>query len=273
MSFNPLSFEPENLGINIINRYQVESTLSGHTFSHRIKKPFNDPITPKKQPTKFFLNNEDVVERILKSTSQPTGVMNFASAVHPGGAFLEGAHAQEEALMYASFTYPELLNFVPTFYRKNQLLVQKTQHHLYSNDLIYSQHVPFVGHSDGTPIKHAVFCDVVTVPAPNLNMTHLAPSDPQVVKILTTRIHNTLDAFHHYGAKNLILGAFGCGVFGNDPFIVARIFNEQLNVDFKDAFNRITFSVYGKDANYYAFKDQFQTEFTATQRRKNNDYH
>lgn len=48
MLFNPLAFEPENLGINIISRYQVESTLSDHTFSHQIKKPFNDPITPKK---------------------------------------------------------------------------------------------------------------------------------------------------------------------------------------------------------------------------------
>ena len=52
----------------------------------------------------------------------------------------------------------------------------------------------------------------------------------------------------------LILGAWGCGVFGQDPSVVASLFVKEL-VNHKDIEN-IIFAVIDKNsANYLAFKE------------------
>lgn len=45
---------------------------------------------------------------------------------------------------------------------------------------------------------------------------------------------------------NLVLGAWGCGVFGNDPRLVADVFAKALNGKYKDVFKRVSFSIYDK---------------------------
>ena len=45
----------------------------------------------------------------------------------------------------------------------------------------------------------------------------------------------------------IILGAFGCGVFKNNPYTVAQIFNELLKKEgFEKYFEHITFAIYDK---------------------------
>ena len=42
------------------------------------------------------------------------------------------------------------------------------------------------------------------------------------------RIKFILDIFENNACRNIVRGAFGCGVFKNPPEVVARIFKEEL---------------------------------------------
>ena len=68
-------------------------------------------------------------------------------------------------------------------------------------------------------------------------------------RILTVAAQNEADV--------LILGAFGCGAFQNDPQVVARAYNDVL-AEFSHHFRTIEFAVYCRpndDSNYRAFKE------------------
>jgi uncharacterized protein (TIGR02452 family) len=62
-----------------------------------------------------------------------------------------------------------------------------------------------------------------------------------------------LSLFYDKGCKNIILGAWGCGVFRNDPELVARIFKEELG---SFLFKKVIFAIPNKnDTNYKTFKE------------------
>jgi uncharacterized protein (TIGR02452 family) len=68
-------------------------------------------------------------------------------------------------------------------------------------------------------------------------------------RILTVAAQNKADV--------LILGAFGCGAFRNDPMVVAQAYNDVL-AEFSHHFRTIEFAVYCRphdDSNYRAFKE------------------
>ena len=56
----------------------------------------------------------------------------------------------------------------------------------------------------------------------------------------------------------LILGAYGCGVFGQDARCVAKIFKKYLENEFKNTFQKVVFSI-PDDKNYQAFSDVFES--------------
>ena len=48
------------------------------------------------------------------------------------------------------------------------------------------------------------------------------------------------------GYRNLVLGAWGCGVFRNDPKVIASEFRYWLDTNaFEGAFDNVIFPVYG----------------------------
>ncbi len=58
------------------------------------------------------------------------------------------------------------------------------------------------------------------------------------------------------GADILVLGAFGCGAFQNDPEVVSRAFQTALQ-EFPKVFTRVEFAVYcppGESRNFEVFK-------------------
>eukprot|EP00927_Polykrikos_kofoidii_P038454 TRINITY_DN32799_c0_g1_i2.p1 TRINITY_DN32799_c0_g1~~TRINITY_DN32799_c0_g1_i2.p1 ORF type:complete len:336 (-),score=55.29 TRINITY_DN32799_c0_g1_i2:7-1014(-) len=61
---------------------------------------------------------------------------------------------------------------------------------------------------------------------------------------VTLRIRAVLHAARYSGHSNLVLGAFGCGAFGNPAGPVAAIFREQLaSAEHRGAFSRIVFAI------------------------------
>ena len=61
------------------------------------------------------------------------------------------------------------------------------------------------------------------------------------------------------GHSNLVLGAWGCGVFGNDPQDIATYFHEVIDIYFRNKFKRIVFAVYtNNDRLIQPFYDLFE---------------
>jgi uncharacterized protein (TIGR02452 family) len=162
----------------------------------------------------------------------------FASARNPGGGFRTGARAQEEDIARASALHA-CLAAAPAFYEHH-----RTEPDLrYSDRVIYSPAVPVFRDDTGTLLQQPYRTALITAAAPNLravraNQPHLADSVPQVLRNRTVRVLQVAAA---HGHTRLVLGAWGCGVFGNDPTVVADAFAAALRR--VDAFDRVVFAV------------------------------
>lgn len=183
--------------------------------------------------------------------------LNFASARSPGGGFLRGATAQEESLAYSSGLYPCIVQ-MKEMYEYNE----KYKSALYSDYTIYSPDVPVFRNDSFNFLENPYNCSFITMPAPNAGV--LKAREPHREKELETvmkrRIEKTLTIAINNGYDAIVLGAFGCGVFQNDPWKVAKYFSDFIYKDkrFKGQFKKIIFAVFDKEKNtptFSAFKN------------------
>jgi len=179
------------------------------------------------------------------------GVLNFGSFSKPGGGFVNGKRiAQEEALCYESNLYEVLLPF-QSVYQEHRALKTKG---LYNNDIILTPSIRFQRGK-----AEPVFADVITSAAPNTKAAlrnGLPIRDCQ--NAMVQRIGRVLSVAADNEIDFLILGAFGCGVFGNDPKFVAKAFNEFLNGKFRYAgIKHIVFAIPPAPSNPHRY-DQFK---------------
>ena len=201
------------------------------------------------------------------STSLPglggrVAVLNFASARHPGGGYLTGAKAQEEDLCRKTLLYWCLLA-APDYYAAHE----RARDPFYSHRLIYSPAVPVIRDNHNRPTAPMITMDVITCAAPNAGV--IERYRPELVgripAALTERSAAVLEAAARHGARRLVLGAWGCGVFRNDPRQVAAAFRTHLTGDgaYRDVFEHVTFAVLDRSAqqrNLGAFRDAFGVE-------------
>lgn len=202
----------------------------------------------------FIVDNIDTVSAIFKygSICNNIAALNFASFKHPGGQFMKGSNAQEECLCHESFLYNVLKDFDQSYYAKNRNCTDKA---LYFDRSIYSPEIIF--ERNGYMQK----CDILTCAAPNKKAAQrwFNVSDIQNRTKLMNRISHVIKNFiihKHYDV--IILGAFGCGVFGQNPYEVASIFKETLMFydDMLIIPTKIVFAVIG-DKNFNAFSEVF----------------
>jgi uncharacterized protein (TIGR02452 family) len=180
------------------------------------------------------------------------GCLNFASARNPGGGFLNGSQAQEEALARASALYPSLLQ-APQYYERNRA----NRSAIYLDLVIYSPHVPFFRNDDGALLEQPILASVITAPAPNAGAVHEnEPHNARAVEpALRRRAELVLATAHAHGIERLVLGAWGCGVFRNDPALVAGVFADLLTGSghYAKVFSWVLFAVFdrGEDPQTY----------------------
>ncbi|GAA0920172.1 TIGR02452 family protein [Nonomuraea longicatena] len=162
----------------------------------------------------------------------------FASAKNPGGGFLNGAQAQEESVARASALYP-CLTSVPAFYAFHR--AQKDL--LYSDRVVYSPRVPVFRDDKGRLLEEPYQVDFLTAAAPNARFVALNQPESAglLPSVLRERAGRVLDVAEAHGHRRLVLGAWGCGVFGNDPATVADAFACALAV--RDRFEYVRFAV------------------------------
>ncbi len=169
-----------------------------------------------------------LVERGLRPLA-----LNFANGIHPGGGFIGGARAQEDVLCRSSALYHTLVDD-PMYeeHRKRQLPD--------SSDLaIYSPEVPVFRMDNGTELQHPWLLSFITCAAPYAPVI----GQPQSGDLLQKRIHRVLAIARSYGHSALVLGAWGCGAFGNDPHRAAIDFRQALENDYSGAFSEIVFAI------------------------------
>lgn len=185
-------------------------------------------------------------------------LLNFASARNPGGGFLSGAKAQEEDLTRCSGLYRCLLT-QPIYYEANR----NEESVLYTDHIIYSPRVPWFRIRSRDVPDTVFLASVITAPAPNAGAA--LQRDPQcgpgIEATLRRRAGLVLAVASHEGHRNLLLGAWGCGVFRNSPVQVADAFGAWLESDrFVGAFDRVVFAVYDRtphQSTFAAFRQRF----------------
>ena len=193
-------------------------------------------------------------------------VLNFASSTNPGGGVTSGASAQEECLCRVSTLYPCLNDkrMWDVFYTPHR----KAKNPLHNDDIIYTKDVLVFKDDDLQPLDKSFMVDVISCAAPTLRevtTNRYNPSDGEHVDVTPEEllaIHEKrgrliLESAAANGAEVLILGAFGCGAFKNDPAVVAQAYANILP-EYLHYFRTIEFAVYCRpndDSNYHAFKE------------------
>jgi uncharacterized protein (TIGR02452 family) len=206
--------------------------------------------------TTIVSKNCTSIEALLQEdTNAKIAILNFASAKNPGGGFLGGAVAQEESLARSSSLYATLTKDM-----KMYLHNRAQSSFLYSDYMIYSPNVLFWLDDEGDFLEKPLLVDVITSPAPNKGamLQNNRPDEmSQIDTVLYARMEQVLAIAQLQQVETLILGAWGCGVFRNEPETVAVLFKKIIQEKFPTAFKRIVFAVYDtseKRQNFKAFE-------------------
>lgn len=232
-----------------------------------VKKTVNTKITVSKSRS-----YEAAMKLKKQDPDSKVAVMNFANAFHAGGGVVKGSGAQEECLCRTSTLYPILFRRTlrDTFYKHHKDLNTPKA----SDALLYTEGVIICKTDEEFPKRMPkedwVSVDVITVAAPDLrtksnmhvelvgNGTYM--NDAELFGYHVKRAIHLLTCAAAKGADTLVLGAFGCGAFENNPKVVAKAYKIALE-EFPSVFKRIEFAIYCPNEkagpNYEAFNEVF----------------
>ena len=178
-------------------------------------------------------------------------LLDFASFTNPGGGYDRGNWGQEQALC-AESTLFNVLREQKAWYAQNRS--RNINCELYRNRGIVVPKVRF------DRDRYHGYADVIVVAAPNARRARqdYHVDDETLVKYLRSRIRFVLAIADELGHEKLVLGAYGCGVFGWDADVVARLFLEEL-ASGKHVAKQVFFAVPSTrfDENYQRFEHAF----------------
>ena len=186
-------------------------------------------------------------------------VLNFASAKHPGGMVTRGSSAQEECLCRVSTLY----NVLASSKFKSHYIKGKKSDIFYIDELIYSPGIKVILDIENyTGLKPEDYwnVDIITSAFPNLrniSNSEIMELKDKIEFIYDQRIENVFQVAMREKADILILGAWGCGVFRNDPAMVSESF-KRIQYKYEGTFEKIIYPVFCKPEethNYEIFKN------------------
>lgn len=184
------------------------------------------------------ISTVDAVRKLAARGRENIGVLNFASAKNPGGGFLNGAMAQEESLAASSTLY-RTQTIQEEYYRANRACksMMYTDYGIYSPDVVFFRDGDFCL---APPVK----ASVLTLPAVNMGQVIQKGEDrAEADRVMRRRMKLALAIFADQGAKNLVLGAYGCGVFRNDPGLIAAWWKELMEEGWGNWFESVFYAV------------------------------
>ena len=187
------------------------------------------------EKTRVQITNETTLEagqRLVKQGKRPLA-LNFANGIQPGGGFLSGALAQEECLCRSSALFGTLENDPMYEFHRNRPMPDSTDW------AILSPEVPIFRTDVGAALHEPWQLSFISCAAPVAYRMDRGVA----AQLLSLRIKRVLSIAHTYGYRELVLGAWGCGAFGNDPCQTAESFRDELETNFADAFSEIIFAI------------------------------
>lgn len=187
-----------------------------------------EPVRSERK-SKFVLSEhirrQTTVECILENREKNITALNFANALLAGGAYTMGGNAQEESLCRASMLYYTIRD-VKEFYRANLRHITPD----YTDGMIYSKNVPVIRNDSGEMLDTPVLCDFITCPAVNRYEANLCfMPKAKTNEIMEKRIGKIVSLAMSELPDLIILGAFGCGAFGNDRNDILPMFERAVN--------------------------------------------
>ena len=214
---------------------------SGKTTKHDLSEIEISPL--KKKAGKITVQNTDTVSCIYEHKDENVAVLNMATNKRPGGGVQNGALAQEECLFRCS-------NLTGT--------LNAALYPFLDSQLLYSKEVTFFRDVNYRPAE-IVTPDVITSAAFNLSNIEMPDNyasftEKKIKLVLSVASKNDVDT--------LILGAWGCGVFKNNPLDVAKIFRKVLcDQNYRYEFEHIIFAIIDDKnsvaENYSIFENVF----------------
>lgn len=162
------------------------------------------------------LKNEGVKGEII--------ALNFASATNPGGGYFKGSKAQEECLCRSSLLYYYIRNCF-MYYNEHK----NNYSPLYSDKMIYTKDVPIIRDDKYNLLSENIKCSFLTSPAVNAKIAKKFLITNQTIKdTMDLRIQKMLSFMVSQNPEVIVLGAWGCGVFGNDRNVVLQLFEKNI---------------------------------------------
>jgi uncharacterized protein (TIGR02452 family) len=194
--------------------------------------------------------------RLVEVEDIPTTVaLNFANPQTPGGGFLGGAIAQEEAICRCSVLY-NFLELAPEMYENAEL-----NGGLFTDYLIVTRDVPIFRDDEYQIMDRYFVASFITSAAPIAQMYyhyHRAGDGQALHDALLVRIRKIVLCAIDEGFRAAVFGAFGCGAFGNSTDDVAEIFKTVLiDEGLATHFEKIVFAIYGPDKKADVFRQAF----------------
>ncbi len=251
----------------------IKNSCAKQSFiSEKDDLPDGSKIVRFEQPAKIIISKKrtfEAAQAYAGKNGDKVCVLNFASASNPGGGVLNGARAQEECLCRVSTLYfcLDVDEMWEKFYKPHRAM----HNPLHNDDIIYTPEIAVfksdTAYPELLPQDEWYNVDVLTCAAPNLSVypgsnynggkQKLLLTDSQLEELHKKRDRRIFDVAVQNNVDVLILGAFGCGAFSNNPEVVARV---MLNLakEYGHAFKTIEFAVYCPpydDSNYKAFKE------------------
>ena len=244
-------------------RAQMSTRIISDPEDFRGEKYYDDQAIIKVTNRDTFTAAKEYANIINSTNEGFVGVLNFASSTNPGGGVTKGSTAQEECLCRCSNLYLTLYQekCIREYYNINK----KHMSNLGSDAIIYSRNVYVFKDKNYNmlPVEDRFYVDVLTCAAPNLRENprnqynsdaseeKLTLTDEELYNIHVKRARNILNVAVKNEDDYLILGAFGCGAFRNNPEIVAKAYKDVLQ-DYMYCFKVIDFAIIdGKYSNNY----------------------
>jgi uncharacterized protein (TIGR02452 family) len=253
MIFNYNVMQRKELAKIFRDTVDITTKLTSHSFKQSEKWDFDmdvppenallDDFQPNPEPTKLFVTDNDTISEaviMLNNGLEPL-VLNMACDVQPGGGVKNGARAQEEDLFRCS-------NY--------ELCVNKSLYPIGDDELIITNDVTIVKDAEYLMLDDFCTADFIAIPAVK---RPLVSNDQYLINDDYEQMKKKIDSIFRYAIyqehDTLLLGALGCGAYGNPSDKVASMFRETIE-KYKYYFKEIRFAVlsHGKNNNYEVFK-------------------
>ncbi|EAY06463.1 hypothetical protein TVAG_149490 [Trichomonas vaginalis G3] len=205
---------------------------------------------------KIEIRNESILDAVYRLVitegRQNVCALNAANAFYPGGSFRTEARAPEETLCRSSALYYSLIQ-KPEYYDYNMMKGSKAA----SNYIIYSQDCPTWKVGNYKVLNEPFLVSYISS-SPVDRWGSKPEDDEKLNEMNDERIKSILLCAIENGVKNLVLGAYGCGAYRNDPAVISETFRKYLiDQNLKSHFQYITFSITGLSRNIEAFQNTF----------------